>query len=200
RAGRPVQGRAAADRHRGQGARPHRGRPRAPGGPGVSGATRAAYLVDGVRTPVGRYGGALSSVRPDDLAAHVIRGLLARHEGLDPALLDDVALGGANQAGEDNRNVARMAVLLAGLPVSVPGTTINRLCGSGLDALGYAARAIRSGDADLMIAGGAESMSRAPFVAPKADKAFSRSMMLEDTTIGWRFVNPEMERMYGTDP
>ncbi|WP_068249919.1 3-oxoadipyl-CoA thiolase [Janibacter corallicola] len=166
----------------------------------MSGATRAAYLVDGVRTPVGRYGGALSSVRPDDLAAHVIRGLLARHEGLDPALLDDVALGNANQAGEDNRNVARMAVLLAGLPVSVPGTTINRLCGSGLDALGYAARAIRSGDADLMIAGGAESMSRAPFVAPKADKAFSRSMTLEDTTIGWRFVNPEMERMYGTDP
>jgi len=166
----------------------------------VSGATRAAYLVDGVRTPVGRYGGALSSVRPDDLAAHVIRGLLARHEGLDPALLDDVALGNANQAGEDNRNVARMAVLLAGLPVSVPGTTINRLCGSGLDALGYAARAIRSGDADLMVAGGAESMSRAPFVVPKADKAFSRSMTLEDTTIGWRFVNPEMERMYGTDP
>ena len=166
----------------------------------MSGQVRSAYLVDGVRTPVGKYGGALSSVRPDDLAAHVIRELLARHEGLDPALLDDVALGNANQAGEDNRNVARMAVLLAGLPVSVPGTTINRLCGSGLDALGYAARAIRSGDADMMIAGGAESMSRAPFVVPKAGKAFSRSMTLEDTTIGWRFVNPEMERMYGTDP
>ncbi|QBF46767.1 3-oxoadipyl-CoA thiolase [Janibacter limosus] len=161
---------------------------------------RRAYIVDGVRTPIGRYGGALSSVRPDDLAAHVIRELMGRHDGLDPALVDDVVLGNANQAGEDNRNIARMAALLAGLPVSVPGTTINRLCGSGLDAVGYAARAIVAGDADLMIAGGAESMSRAPFVLPKADSAFSRGMTLEDTTIGWRFVNPQMERMYGTDP
>ncbi|UUZ46265.1 3-oxoadipyl-CoA thiolase [Janibacter limosus] len=161
---------------------------------------RRAYIVDGVRTPIGRYGGALSSVRPDDPAAHVIRELMGRHEGLDPALVDDVVLGNANRAGEDNRNIARMAALLAGLPVSVPGTTINRLCGSGLDAVGYAARAIVAGDADLMIAGGAESMSRAPFVLPKADSAFSRGMTLEDTTIGWRFVNPQMERMYGTDP
>lgn len=162
--------------------------------------TRPAYLVDGVRTPVGRYGGALSSVRPDNLAAHVIRELLARHADLDPALVDDVVLGNANQAGEDNRNIARMAALLADLPVGVPGTTINRLCGSGLDAVGYAARAIRAGDADLVVAGGAESMSRAPFVVPKAATPFSRSMSLEDTTIGWRFVNPEMERRYGTDP
>ncbi|MGO1165664.1 MAG: 3-oxoadipyl-CoA thiolase [Janibacter sp.] len=159
-----------------------------------------AYLVDGTRTPVGRYGGALSTVRPDDLAAHVIRELVGRHPDLDPARIDDVVLGNANQAGEDNRNIARMAALLSGLPVAVPGTTINRLCGSGLDAIGYAARAIRAGDADLMIAGGAESMSRAPFVVPKAATPFSRSMTLEDTTIGWRFVNPEMERMYGTDP
>ncbi|WP_338750808.1 3-oxoadipyl-CoA thiolase [Janibacter alittae] len=164
------------------------------------GAARPAYLVDGVRTPVGRYGGALSTVRPDDLAAHVIRELVARHPDLDPGRVDDVVLGNANQAGEDNRNIARMAALLAGLPVGVPGTTINRLCGSGLDAMGYAARAIRAGDADLMIAGGAESMSRAPFVVPKSSTPFSRSMTMEDTTIGWRFVNPEMERLYGTDP
>ncbi|WP_281177444.1 3-oxoadipyl-CoA thiolase [Janibacter limosus] len=162
--------------------------------------SRRAYIVDGVRTPIGRYGGGLSSVRPDDLAAHVIRELLARHEGLDPSLVDDVVLGNANQAGEDNRNIARMAALLAGMPVTVSGTTINRLCGSGLDAVGYAARAIVAGDADLVVAGGAESMSRAPFVMPKADKAYSRSMQLEDTTMGWRFVNPEMQRMYGTDP
>ncbi|WP_435203591.1 3-oxoadipyl-CoA thiolase [Janibacter sp. GS2] len=159
-----------------------------------------AYLVDGVRTPVGRYGGALSAVRPDDLAAHVIRELVARHRDLDPSRIDDVVLGNANQAGEDNRNIARMAALLAGLPVGVPGTTLNRLCGSGLDAIGYAARAIRAGDADLLVAGGVESMSRAPFVLPKSATPFSRSMTLEDTTIGWRFVNPEMERMYGTDP
>lgn len=161
---------------------------------------RHAYLVDGVRTPVGRYGGALAGVRPDDLAAHVLRELLARHPGLDPAVIDDVVLGSANQAGEDNRNVARMAALLADLPVHVPGTTINRLCGSGLDALGYAARAIRAGDGDLLLAGGVESMSRAPFVMPKAEAPFSRSMSVEDTTIGWRFVNPAMERRYGTDP
>lgn len=164
------------------------------------GAGQRAYLVDGVRTAVGRYGGSLATLRPDDLAAHVIRELLTRHSGLDPARIDDIVLGNANQAGEDNRNIARMAGLLAGLPVSVPGTTINRLCGSGLDAIGYAARAIRAGDADLLVAGGAESMSRAPFVVPKAATPFSRSMALEDTTMGWRFVNPEMERMYGTDP
>jgi acetyl-CoA C-acetyltransferase len=158
-----------------------------------------AYLVDGVRTPIGRYGGALAAVRPDDLAAHVLRELTARHPGVDWADLDDVLLGCANQAGEDNRNVARMAVLLAGLPVDVPGGTLNRLCGSGLDALGAAARAVRAGDADLVLAGGVESMSRAPFVMPKAETAFSRAAEVHDTTIGWRLVNPAMERAYGTD-
>ena len=143
-----------------------------------------AYLVDGVRTPIGRYGGALASVRPDDLAAHVLRELAARHPAVDWAALDDVLLGCANQAGEDNRNVARMAVLLAGLPVDVPGGTVNRLCGSGLDALGSAARAVRAGDADLVVAGGVESMSRAPFVMPKAETAFSRANAVYDTTIG----------------
>ncbi|MEX2291117.1 MAG: 3-oxoadipyl-CoA thiolase [Mycobacteriales bacterium] len=158
-----------------------------------------AYLVDGVRTPIGRYGGALAAVRPDDLAAHVLRALTARLPGVDWAAVDDVLMGCANQAGEDNRNVARMAALLAELPVEVPGGTQNRLCGSGLDALGTAARAIRAGDADLMIAGGVESMSRAPFVLPKAQTAFSRAAEVHDTTIGWRFVNPEMERLHGTD-
>ncbi len=158
-----------------------------------------AYLVDGVRTPIGRYGGALSSVRPDDLAAHVLRALTARLPGVDWSTLDDVLMGCANQAGEDNRNVARMAALLAELPVEVPGGTVNRLCGSGLDALGSAARAVRSGDADLVIAGGVESMSRAPFVMPKATAAFSRANEVHDTTIGWRFVNPEMDRLHGTD-
>ncbi len=158
-----------------------------------------AYLVDGVRTPIGRYGGSLAGVRPDDLAAHALRELTARHAGVDWAALDDVLLGCANQAGEDNRNVARMAVLLAGLPVEVPGGTHNRLCGSGLDAVGAAARAVRAGDADLVLAGGVESMSRAPFVMPKAATAWSRAAEVHDTTIGWRFVNPAMEAAYGTD-
>ena len=159
----------------------------------------AAYLVDGVRTPIGRYGGALAPVRPDDLAAHVLRALGERLPTVDWEALDDVLLGCANQAGEDNRNVARMAALLAELPVSVPGGTLNRLCGSGLDALGSAARAIRAGDADLVVAGGVESMSRAPFVMPKAEAAWSRAAQVYDTTIGWRLVNPAMERMHGTD-
>ncbi|MGW5192369.1 3-oxoadipyl-CoA thiolase [Kribbella sp. NPDC004138] len=157
-----------------------------------------AFLVDGVRTPIGRYGGALSAVRADDLAAHAISSLLNR-TALDPALIDDVILGCANQAGEDNRNVARMAVLLAGLPDSVPGTTINRLCGSGLDAVAYAARSIIAGDNDIVVAGGVESMSRAPFVMPKATTAFSRQAEVFDTTIGWRFVNPALKAQYGID-
>ena len=158
-----------------------------------------AYLVDGVRTPIGRYGGALASVRPDDLAAHVLRALVGRLPSVDWAAVDDVVLGCANQAGEDNRNVARMAALLAELPVGVPGATLNRLCGSGLDALGSAARAVRAGDADLVVAGGVESMSRAPFVMPKAETAFSRSAEVHDTTIGWRLVNPRMQELHGTD-
>lgn len=158
-----------------------------------------AYLVDGTRTPIGRYGGSLAPVRPDDLAAHVIAALTERLPGVDWGALDDVLLGCANQAGEDNRNVARMATLLAGLPVQAPGGTLNRLCGSGLDAVGMAARAIRAGDADLVIAGGTESMSRAPFVVPKAGSAYSRSTEIHDTTIGWRFVNPAMREQFGTD-
>ncbi|WP_395728338.1 3-oxoadipyl-CoA thiolase [Nakamurella sp.] len=158
-----------------------------------------AYLIDGVRTPFGRYGGALSSVRPDDLAAHVLRGLAARLPSVDWDTLDDVVLGCANQAGEDNRNVARMAALLAGLPVTAPGSTVNRLCGSSLDAIAIASRAVRSGDADLVLAGGVESMSRAPFVMPKATSAFSRTTEIHDTTIGWRFVNPVMRARFGTD-
>jgi acetyl-CoA C-acetyltransferase len=159
----------------------------------------AAYICDAIRTPIGRYAGALSSVRADDLAAHPLRALMARNPSVDWDAVDDVLLGCANQAGEDNRNVARMALLLAGLPETVPGATINRLCGSGLDAVGLAARSIRAGDARLMIAGGVESMSRAPFVMAKADTAFSRAAGLEDTTIGWRFVNPAMRRAFGTD-
>ncbi|TDC40485.1 3-oxoadipyl-CoA thiolase [Micromonospora sp. KC213] len=158
-----------------------------------------AYLVAGVRTPIGRYAGALAGVRPDDLAAHVIRELVARHPSVDWARVDDVILGCANQAGEDNRNVARMAALLAGLPEEVPGSTVNRLCGSGLDALATAARAIVAGEAELMVAGGVESMSRAPFVLPKATSAFSRSAEVYDTTIGWRLVNPLMEQGWGID-
>ena len=158
-----------------------------------------AFICAALRTPIGRYGGALSAVRPDDLAAIPLRELMARNKSVDWSAVDDVVLGCANQAGEDNRNVARMALLLAGLPKEIPGSTINRLCGSGMDAVGIAARAIISGQAELMIAGGVESMSRAPFVMPKADNAFSRSTAVFDTTIGWRFVNPVMKQMYGTD-
>ena len=158
-----------------------------------------AYLVAGTRTPFGRYGGALAGVRPDDLAADVLRSLVADLPTVDWDDLDDVLLGCANQAGEDNRNVARMAALLSGLPVSAPGATINRLCGSSLDAVAIAARAVRSGDADLILAGGVESMSRAPFVLPKATSAFSRDAEIHDTTLGWRFVNPLMAELYGTD-
>jgi acetyl-CoA C-acetyltransferase len=158
-----------------------------------------AFICDAVRTPIGRYGGALSGIRADDLAALPIAGLMARNPRADWAAVDDVILGCANQAGEDNRNVARMAGLLAGLPVEVPGTTVNRLCGSGLDAVALAARSIRAGDCALMIAGGVESMSRAPFVMPKADRAFARTAEVHDTTIGWRFVNPRMQELYGTD-
>ncbi|WP_299015461.1 3-oxoadipyl-CoA thiolase [uncultured Caulobacter sp.] len=158
-----------------------------------------AYLCDGIRTPIGRYGGALSKVRADDLAAIPLKALAARNPGLDLSALDEVVLGCANQAGEDNRNVARMALLLAGYPVEVPGVTVNRLCASGLEAVGYAARAILSGQNDLVIAGGVESMSRAPFVMGKADSAFSRNAEIYDTTIGWRFVNPAMRKAYGVD-
>jgi 3-oxoadipyl-CoA thiolase len=158
-----------------------------------------AYLVAGVRTPFGRYGGALAPVRTDDLAAHVVRSLAERLPSVDRAAVDDVVLGCANQAGEDNRNVARMTALLAELPIEVPGGTVNRLCGSGLDAVATAARAIRAGDADLVIAGGVESMSRAPFVSPKAESAWSRTAETYDTTIGWRFVNPRMRALHGTD-
>ena len=158
-----------------------------------------AFLVAGVRTPIGRFGGSLASIRPDDLAAHVVRALMQRLPSLPPDAIDDVVMGCANQAGEDNRNVARMAGLLAGLPVSVPGTTLNRLCGSGLDAVGQAARSIRAGEAEMIIAGGVESMSRAPFVMPKAGEAFSRQAEIHDTTIGWRFVNPLMKKLHGVD-
>jgi acetyl-CoA acyltransferase len=161
--------------------------------------TRHAYLCDAIRTPFGRYGGALASLRADDLGAIPIAALMARHPYLDWQAVDDVIYGCANQAGEDNRNVARMSALLAGLPVAVPGSTVNRLCGSGLDALGTAARAIKSGEAGLMIAGGVESMSRAPFVMGKAETAFSRSAKIEDTTIGWRFVNRLMKERHGVD-
>jgi 3-oxoadipyl-CoA thiolase len=158
-----------------------------------------AYIVDAIRTPFGRFGGSLANVRADDLGALPIAALIARNPGVDWTKVDDVYYGCANQAGEDNRNVARMAALLAGLPPSVPGSTINRLCGSSLDAVGMAARAIRTGEAQLIIAGGVESMTRAPFVMAKADSAFSRSAKIEDTTIGWRFVNPKMKAEYGID-
>jgi len=160
---------------------------------------RDAFICDYTRTPIGRYGGALSSVRTDDLGAHPIRILKERNETVDWEAVDEVILGCANQAGEDNRNVARMSALLAGLPASVPGTTLNRLCGSGLDAVGTAARAIKTGEADLVVAGGVESMSRAPFVMGKATEAFQRQAEIYDTTIGWRFVNPLMKAQYGID-
>jgi len=160
---------------------------------------RTVYICDAVRTPIGRFGGALSAVRTDDLAAIPIRALMARNGSADWSRLDEVMLGCANQAGEDNRNVARMALLLAGLPETVPGATINRLCASGMDAVGTAARAIASGAIELAIAGGVESMSRAPFVMPKAEAAFQRSAEIYDTTIGWRFVNPLMKKQYGVD-
>ncbi|MDM0047143.1 3-oxoadipyl-CoA thiolase [Variovorax dokdonensis] len=161
--------------------------------------SQQAFICDAIRTPFGRYGGALSSVRTDDLGAIPIKALMARNPQVDWTAIDDVLYGCANQAGEDNRNVARMAALLAGLPIDVPGATINRLCGSGLDAVGSAARAIKAGEAGLMIAGGVESMSRAPFVMPKAETAFSRANAVYDTTIGWRFVNKLMKAQYGVD-
>jgi acetyl-CoA acyltransferase len=160
---------------------------------------REAFICDYVRTPIGRYGGTLSAIRTDDLAAHPLKSLMDRHAHIDWEQVDDVIYGCANQAGEDNRNVARMAALIAGLPVSVPGVTVNRLCGSGLDAVVMASRAIRLGEAELVIAGGVESMSRAPFVLPKAHQAFSRQAEIYDTTIGWRFVNPVIKAQYGVD-
>src|SRR5882762_9043022 len=160
---------------------------------------KPAYICDAIRTPIGRYGGMLAAVRTDDLAAIPIRALVERNAKVDWDAVDDVILGCANQAGEDNRNVGRMALLLAGLAKEVPGTTMNRLCGSSMDAVATAARAIKSGEVDLIIAGGVESMSRAPFVMGKADAAFSRNVKLEDTTIGWRFINPAMKAKYGVD-
>ncbi len=157
------------------------------------------YLCNPRRSAIGRFGGTLSSIRPDDLAAQIFKAVVAQAPELDPAAIDEVMMGSANQAGEDNRNVARMASLLAGLPTTVPGTTLNRLCGSGMDAVGTAFRAIRAGEMDLVLAGGVESMSRAPYVMGKADSAFSRGQKIEDTTIGWRFVNPLMKKLYGVD-
>ena len=161
--------------------------------------TELVFICDAIRTPFGKYGGALSSVRPDDLGAVVLKALTERNASVDWSAVDDVIFGCANQAGEDNRNVARMSLLLAGLPLQVPGTTVNRLCGSGMDAIGIAARAIKSRETSLMIAGGVESMSRAPFVLPKAELAFSRGNSIHDTTIGWRFVNPKMKALHGVD-
>jgi len=158
-----------------------------------------AFICDAIRTPFGRYGGALSTVRPDDLAATILRALVERNSAVTWPLVDDVILGCANQAGEDNRNVARMALLLAGLPKEIPGVTVNRLCGSSMEAIGIAARAIKAGEADLIVAGGVESMTRAPFVMGKSDAPFSRAAQVYDTTIGWRFVNPSMKARYGTD-
>ena len=159
----------------------------------------SAFICDYIRTPIGRFGGALSQVRADDLAAHPLKALMARNQKVDWGAVDDLIYGCANQAGEDNRNVARMAALIAGLPITVPGVTVNRLCGSGLDAVAMAARQVATGEADLVIAGGVESMSRAPFVMPKASQAFSRNAEIYDTTIGWRFVNPVLKKQYGID-
>src|ERR687892_328169 len=167
--------------------------------PGEGRTMAEAFICDYIRTPIGRFGGTLSAVRTDDLGAVPLRALMARNSGVDWAAIDDVVYGCANQAGEDNRNVARMSLLLAGLPEAVPGSTVNRLCGSGMDALLIAARAIKAGEAELVIAGGVESMSRAPFVMPKAEAAFSRHAEIHDTTIGWRFVNPVMKARYGID-
>lgn len=158
-----------------------------------------AYICDGVRTPIGRFGGALSSVRADDLGAIPLKALMERHPDLDWSAIDDVILGCANQAGEDNRDVARMSLLLAGMPIEVSGTTINRLCGSGMDAISHAARTIKAGEAKLMVAGGVESMSRAPYVVSKPTSAFDRNGQMFDTTIGWRFINPALQNQYGTD-
>ena len=162
-------------------------------------STQAAYIIDAIRTPIGNYGGALSQVRPDDMAAIVIRELIARNPSVDVGAIGDVIFGCANQAGEDNRDVARMALLLAGLPVTIPGETVNRLCASGMGAVINAARMIQTNDAGVMIAGGIESMSRAPYVMSKANSAFARDVQMFDTSIGWRFVNPKMKEMYGTD-
>src|SRR5678809_1245264 len=161
--------------------------------------TTQAFILDGVRSAVGNIGGQLSEVRPDDLAAHAIRALLARHPSLDPARIADVVLGCANQAGEDNRNVARMAALLAGLPTSVPGETVNRLCASGMSAVANASRAVKLGEGDYYIAGGVENMTRAPYVMSKGSKPFARDIELFDTSLGWRFVNPKMKASHGTD-
>jgi len=162
-------------------------------------STQAAYICDAIRTPFGRYGGALAAVRPDDLAVYPLKALLARNPTLDPAAIDDVILGNVNQAGEDNRNVARMSLLLAGIPQEVPGMTVNRLCASGMEAVSVAARAIAAGEASVLLAGGVESMSRAPFVISKSDGPFSRNQKFEDSTLGWRFVNPRMKDLYGVD-
>lgn len=161
--------------------------------------TKEVFICDALRTPIGRYAGTLAAVRPDDLAALVLKTIVERNPGIDPSAIDDVMLGCANQAGEDNRNVARMAALIAGFPDSVPGMTINRLCGSGMDAIGTAARAIKAGEAELILAGGVESMSRAPFVMGKAEQAFGRAPELFDTTLGWRFINPVLDQLYGTE-
>ena len=165
----------------------------------MSSAIPVAYICDAIRTPIGRYGGVLSSIRTDDLGALPIQALMSRNPTVDWSKLDEVVYGNTNQAGEDNRNVAHMSSLLAGLPVDVPGSTVNRLCGSGMDAIGVVARAIASGQIQMAIAGGVESMSRAPFVMPKAETAFARANTVYDTTIGWRFVNPKMKKMYGVD-
>lgn len=160
---------------------------------------KTAYICDAIRTPIGKHGGALSTVRPDDMAALTIAELIKRNPALNADDIDDVILGNANQAGEDNRDVARMALLLAGLPYTIPGETVNRLCSSGMSAVIHAARAISAGDGELFIAGGVESMTRAPFVLSKSDSAFSRNVQIYDTSIGWRFINPKMQKMYGTD-